>query len=507
MGRKSLSAFFLILFLVLFLSSDSFAILKSPPSSADTYLAIAVQRPLVSNLNTTYRVPLKNNQSLLELFATVDNTNYTDILQNLLELRCFTSGFVADVNTTAFTPLVAYNYSTATCYYGTCNAYANGTCNGSTVHYFLNTSGNSNFGYLEVLWEKNITDINFDGTTLNQNVTNTSFQRHNLDLDGLFSENWDTEGGTQTGTANRLKIGTQQGGNISFEYSVALERPVTSGLKNEYKLVDRKNNTLILRATRDYTGGGLANALQLLCRSDGYTSAPPPSGSSPPGCTDSDSGGNMYFTLGTCTDSVSTYTDFCDGAMVRDYYCGGTWNGTVWSNVSCQTGGYFCPSGCSNGACIASNPEVQIGLIDFAFANCTASPQSCYFQSTGFCGTSPVEYAINGTNGTIEALWHSPDVTPDITTGNDIITDTQNIVNASLITIDAYVNGSRENYASEAASSASGLAFRVRRDLEHFGAGGENCTNSIDDDSDSKIDCRDTDCNYRTGPALSLIHI
>jgi len=71
-------------------------------------------------------------------------------------------------------------------------------------------------------------------------------------------------------------------------------------------------------------------------------------------CFDSDKDiANPSFTKGYCADQTGNYTDYCGSAtQARDYYCGGTWTGGQWVNVSCKAGGYSCANGCANGACI-----------------------------------------------------------------------------------------------------------------------------------------------------------
>jgi len=68
-----------------------------------------------------------------------------------------------------------------------------------------------------------------------------------------------------------------------------------------------------------------------------------------------------YFVQGTCTDSNGTHSDYCDGATVKEYYCAGSWNGSAWSNYHCEMGGYVCPNGCANGACIGTSPNQNGG--------------------------------------------------------------------------------------------------------------------------------------------------
>lgn len=75
-------------------------------------------------------------------------------------------------------------------------------------------------------------------------------------------------------------------------------------------------------------------------------------------CYDSDGNGN-YTNPGYCIDNCSYKADYCEDVTAigtnRDGYCTGTWNGTSWSQVHCEFGGYVCPSFglvCSAGACI-----------------------------------------------------------------------------------------------------------------------------------------------------------
>lgn len=61
---------------------------------------------------------------------------------------------------------------------------------------------------------------------------------------------------------------------------------------------------------------------------------------------------------GYCEDNSGTYYDFCAGGVIRDYFCGGSWNGQNWSSINCAHGGYDCISfgyaSCSDGACVSS---------------------------------------------------------------------------------------------------------------------------------------------------------
>lgn len=67
-------------------------------------------------------------------------------------------------------------------------------------------------------------------------------------------------------------------------------------------------------------------------------------------CTDQGQNANVKE---TCTDSAGTHIDFCESStLVRDWYCGGTWDGSTWTNIKCNPGGYGCANGCSDGACI-----------------------------------------------------------------------------------------------------------------------------------------------------------
>lgn len=96
--------------------------------------------------------------------------------------------------------------------------------------------------------------------------------------------------------------------------------------------------------------------------------SPSPTSSASPGhtlsgndgtwCDDSDGNGNIK-SSGDCSDSTGFRSgDFCDGAIARDGYCTGSWNGSAWSKVHCEFGGYVCgdgsdPKTCFAGTCIS----------------------------------------------------------------------------------------------------------------------------------------------------------
>jgi len=65
-------------------------------------------------------------------------------------------------------------------------------------------------------------------------------------------------------------------------------------------------------------------------------------------------GNTRSTTFYTCLDQAGSHSSYCqDGTTNRSYYCSGAWNGSSYSNVSCQPGGYVCSSGktCSGGIC------------------------------------------------------------------------------------------------------------------------------------------------------------
>ena len=76
-------------------------------------------------------------------------------------------------------------------------------------------------------------------------------------------------------------------------------------------------------------------------------------------CDDSNNSGisaqNAY-----CRDASGTHTDFCLDTVAKQYYCGGTWDGHVWSNVGCNLGGYVCPT-FSNRVCIQGGCVYGVG--------------------------------------------------------------------------------------------------------------------------------------------------
>ena len=75
-------------------------------------------------------------------------------------------------------------------------------------------------------------------------------------------------------------------------------------------------------------------------------------------CSDSDNGKD-YYLQGTITDSGKSYTDYCTGSALKEYFC------LPISDLG--LGGaaqedYICPSGCLNGACIAQKGSLILSL-------------------------------------------------------------------------------------------------------------------------------------------------
>ncbi|MEM4598631.1 MAG: hypothetical protein QW400_02980 [Candidatus Diapherotrites archaeon] len=68
-------------------------------------------------------------------------------------------------------------------------------------------------------------------------------------------------------------------------------------------------------------------------------------GSSPEVCNDTD-GGKNFNSKGSVTFGGQTYTDFCNGSVVNEYYC---------ENNQGRSTTYSCPYGCSDGACVSSS--------------------------------------------------------------------------------------------------------------------------------------------------------
>lgn len=64
-----------------------------------------------------------------------------------------------------------------------------------------------------------------------------------------------------------------------------------------------------------------------------------------------------FYVKSSCADAEGTHDDYCETAtLVRDWYCSGTWDGTKWLNQYCAPGGYACPYGCKDGACLTQQP-------------------------------------------------------------------------------------------------------------------------------------------------------
>ena len=74
-------------------------------------------------------------------------------------------------------------------------------------------------------------------------------------------------------------------------------------------------------------------------------------------CNDSDDG-TYLSTDQYCEDGTKKYYDTCEGQTATENYCSGTWNGSSWSNLHCQKGGYVCPANmyCKIGTCAQITP-------------------------------------------------------------------------------------------------------------------------------------------------------
>lgn len=71
-------------------------------------------------------------------------------------------------------------------------------------------------------------------------------------------------------------------------------------------------------------------------------------------------GNTRMHTYYTCQDASGSHSSYCQSSTVtRSPYCTGTWNGSSWTSVHCDNGGYTCSgswgNACSNGVCIFSS--------------------------------------------------------------------------------------------------------------------------------------------------------
>ena len=92
------------------------------------------------------------------------------------------------------TIMMEYNYTNSSCMIGTCNAYAEATCNGTVLHYFFNstTIAGERISAIEALWEIPVSNLYLDATdNLNYNVSDTTTTRTVI-IDGNRS-NYDPE--------------------------------------------------------------------------------------------------------------------------------------------------------------------------------------------------------------------------------------------------------------------------------------------------------------------------
>lgn len=61
----------------------------------------------------------------------------------------------------------------------------------------------------------------------------------------------------------------------------------------------------------------------------------------------------------SCQDQNGTHSSYCEGGTNRSWYCTGSWNGSSWSGVKCEAGGYTCSgswgNACEGGICVFSS--------------------------------------------------------------------------------------------------------------------------------------------------------
>lgn len=93
---------------------------------------------------------------------------------------------------------------------------------------------------------------------------------------------------------------------------------------------------------------------------------------------------SFIYVRANCTDSNGAHWDYCNGATLMDYYCGGAWNGVQWLWRNCSAGGYVCSNGCSNGACIMSTTTTTTTTVP---TSTTAPPATTTTTVAPSCGS------------------------------------------------------------------------------------------------------------------------
>ncbi len=126
-------------------------------------------------------------------------------------------------------------------------------------------------------------------------------------------------------------------------------------------------------------------------------------------CTDSD--GLNYYVKGTTISGTNSFTDYCNQSTAYinliEGYCGP--NGILEV-------GYFCPNGCSNGACISSTTTTPAPSASTA-SSTTNAPSASTVSSGSYMGseTTPSASTVPSTN-------------PSITESTQIIEDTSDTI-------------------------------------------------------------------------------
>ncbi len=81
--------------------------------------------------------------------------------------------------------VMRYSWTNKTCLFGTCDAYNATTCNGTTLHYYMNTTTRQ----LEALWEVDISNLTLDASgRTNNNLTTNTVNISTVIVDGSLQE-------------------------------------------------------------------------------------------------------------------------------------------------------------------------------------------------------------------------------------------------------------------------------------------------------------------------------
>lgn len=128
-------------------------------------------------------------------------------------------------------------------------------------------------------------------------------------------------------------------------------------------------------------------------------------------CTDNDGGLNFY-TKGKLTYGLRTYTDYCVGSYIKEYYCKPNGFAGLWS--------YYCRGGCSYGKCNIYTPVCGDGYREYReyYEECDSGVNNgvactpSYGTYCTYCSTSCTSTKVYGSycgDGVVDSSYETCD--------------------------------------------------------------------------------------------------